>query len=192
MKLRFGTTVCSMLTAIVSGLPIQAEEFIIRTDRPGAEIQPTMYGLFFEDINYAADGGLYAEMVKNRSFEFPQNLMGWESFGAVALLDDGPFDRNPHYVRLSAAPHKDKATGLTNEGGYIVKIANTSDSPKDITLNFQKLKKAALWPTDVSSPSPPPSAPTALRTLTATTLWRIQTALSPWNPFFRQAPTPPL
>lgn len=113
MKLRFGTTVCSMLTAIVSGLPIQAEEFIIRTDRPGAEIQPTMYGLFFEDINYAADGGLYAEMVKNRSFEFPQNLMGWESFGAVALLDDGPFDRNPHYVRLSAAPHKDKATGLT-------------------------------------------------------------------------------
>lgn len=141
MKLRFRTTVCSMLTAIVSGLPIQAEEFIIRTDRPGAEIQPTMYGLFFEDINYAADGGLYAEMVKNRSFEFPQNLMGWESFGAVALLDDGPFDRNPHYVRLSAAPHKDKATGLTNEGGYIVKIANTSDSPKDITLNFQKLKK---------------------------------------------------
>ena len=192
MKLRFRTTVCSMLTAIVSGLPIQAEEFIIRTDRPGAEIQPTMYGLFFEDINYAADGGLYAEMVKNRSFEFPQNLMGWESFGAVALLDDGPFDRNPHYVRLSAAPHKDKATGLTNEGGYIVKIANTSDSPKDITLNFQKLRKGRSRPTDVSSPSPPPSAPTALRTLTATTLRRIRTALSPWNPFFRQAETPPL
>ena len=30
----------------------------------------------FEDINYAADGGLYAELVKNRSFEFPQHLMG--------------------------------------------------------------------------------------------------------------------
>ena len=34
-------------------------------------IQPTMYGLFFEDINYGADGGLYAELIKNRSFEFP-------------------------------------------------------------------------------------------------------------------------
>lgn len=44
---------------------------------PVAKIQPTMYGIFFEDINFAADGGLYAEMVKNRSFEFDQPLMGW-------------------------------------------------------------------------------------------------------------------
>ena len=43
------------------------------------EIQPTMYGIFFEDINFAADGGLYAEMIKNRSFEFTVNpLLGWE------------------------------------------------------------------------------------------------------------------
>ena len=59
----------------------------IRADRMGAEIQPTMYGLFFEDINYGADGGLYAEMVKNRSFEFPQSLMGWQSFGKVDVKD---------------------------------------------------------------------------------------------------------
>ena len=42
------------------------------------KIQPTMFGLFFEDINFAADGGLYAEMIKNRSFEFEKPLMGWE------------------------------------------------------------------------------------------------------------------
>lgn len=41
------------------------------------KIQPTMYGVFFEDINFAADGGLYAELVKNRSFEFETPLMGW-------------------------------------------------------------------------------------------------------------------
>ena len=41
------------------------------TNKPGAPIQLTMYGLFFEDINYGADGGLYAELIKNRSFEFP-------------------------------------------------------------------------------------------------------------------------
>ncbi len=35
-----------------------------------ATIQEGMTGLFFEDINYAADGGLYAEMLENRSFEF--------------------------------------------------------------------------------------------------------------------------
>lgn len=42
-----------------------------------APIQPTMYGIFFEDINFAADGGLYAEMIKNRSFEFTIPMMGW-------------------------------------------------------------------------------------------------------------------
>ena len=45
---------------------------------PGAKISPEMYGIFFEDINFAADGGLYAELVKNRSFEFDQPLTGWK------------------------------------------------------------------------------------------------------------------
>ena len=43
----------------------------------GIKMQPTMYGIFFEDINFAADGGLYAEMVKNRSFEFTLPKIGW-------------------------------------------------------------------------------------------------------------------
>ena len=77
-----------------------------------------MYGLFFEDINYAADGGLYAELVKNRSFEFPQHLMGWNTYGKVTLMDDGPFERNPHYVRLSDPGHGHKHTGLDNEGFF--------------------------------------------------------------------------
>lgn len=38
-------------------------------NKKGVDIQENMYGLFFEDINYAADGGLYAEMIENRSFE---------------------------------------------------------------------------------------------------------------------------
>ena len=87
--------------------------------KKGAPIQPTMYGLFFEDINYAADGGLYAEMIKNRSFEFPQSFMGWDIFGKVELrTDEAPFERNPHYVRLSPAGHEHKHTGLQNEGFF--------------------------------------------------------------------------
>lgn len=87
--------------------------------KKGAPIQSTMYGLFFEDINYAADGGLYAEMIKNRSFEFPQAFMGWEVFGKVELrTDEAPFERNPHYVRLSPAGHQHKHTGLQNEGFF--------------------------------------------------------------------------
>ena len=93
-------------------------KMVVQTNKPGAEIQPTMYGHFFEDINFGADGGLYAELVKNRSFEFPQRLMGWRIFGNVTLKDDGPFDRNPHYVTLSPASHYQKATGIENEGFF--------------------------------------------------------------------------
>ena len=90
----------------------------VNTKKLGAPIQPTMYGIFFEDINYAADGGLYGELVKNRSFEFPQHLMGWQAFGKVELKDDGPFDRCPHYVVLSDPGHGDRRTGLVNEGYF--------------------------------------------------------------------------
>ena len=105
-----------------SALQEQTNELVIQAGKPGAEIQPTMYGLFFEDINYAADGGLYAELVKNRSFEFPQHFMGWKTFGKVSLKDDGPFERNPHYVRLAYAGHPHKQTGLDNEGFFGIGI----------------------------------------------------------------------
>ncbi len=96
--------------------------FEVNVTKTGAAIQPTMYGLFFEDINYAADGGLYAEMIKNRSFEFPQAFMGWRTFGNITLQDDGPFERNPHYVRLAYAGHPHKHTGLENEGFFGIAI----------------------------------------------------------------------
>ena len=106
--------------ALSTGMALHAQtnEMVIQTKKLGAEIQPTMYGLFFEDINYAADGGLYAELVKNRSFEFPQRLMGWKTYGKVTLQDDGPFERNPHYVRLDNPGHAHKHTGLDNEGFF--------------------------------------------------------------------------
>ena len=90
----------------------------VNTKKLGAPIQQTMYGIFFEDINYAADGGLYGELVKNRSFEFPQQLMGWQSFGCVEVKDDGPFERCPHYVVLSDPGHNDLRSGLVNEGYF--------------------------------------------------------------------------
>ncbi len=84
--------------------------------RPTAKIQPTMYGIFFEDINFGADGGLYAELVKNRSFEFPQPFVGWIPFGNVMVQDAEPcFDRNPHYVRIVNDGRLLRA-GLDNEG----------------------------------------------------------------------------
>ena len=98
-------------------------DMVIQTKKLGAPVQSTMYGIFFEDINFAADGGLYAEMIQNRSFEFPQNLMGWIPFGKVSVQDQGgPFDRNPHYVRLADAGHPHKQTGIENIGFFGVSV----------------------------------------------------------------------
>ena len=110
-------SVCSLL----AGWTLNAQDInrmVLQANKIGAEIQPTMYGHFFEDINFGADGGLYAELIKNRSFDFPQQLMGWDVFGNVTVQDDGPFERNPHYVRLAYAGHDQKHTGIENEGFF--------------------------------------------------------------------------
>ena len=61
----------SCALAMMGALSAQAQYVMnVDTKKPGAAVSSTMYGLFFEDINFAADGGLYGELVKNRSFEF--------------------------------------------------------------------------------------------------------------------------
>ncbi len=100
-------------------LPAQTYRLDVGLGKTGAPISSTQYGIFFEDINFAADGGLYAELVKNRSFEFPSNpLQGWKVFGNVEVLNDGPFDRNPHYVRLADPGHPHRWTGIENDGFF--------------------------------------------------------------------------
>ena len=92
----------------------------VAVDQPGAAISPTLYGLFFEDINFGADGGLYPEKVKNRSFEFPDPMMGWKraavegARGIVANTTDAPpSPPNPHYLRIDSESGR---FGVTNEG----------------------------------------------------------------------------
>jgi len=112
-----------LLGALASANSVMAadggHQYTIQANKPGAVIQPTMYGVFFEDINFGADGGLYADMVENRSFEFPQHLMAWQTFGNVEVEDDDPaFARNPHYIRLKDDGHTDKWTGIENRGYF--------------------------------------------------------------------------
>jgi alpha-N-arabinofuranosidase len=113
----------------------------INYDKTGTEIQPTMWGIFFEDINFAADGGLYAELIKNRSFEFLLPLMGWKEHptekyslnkqsGSVMIISrEG--DPNPRFARVNVnAP-----TGyrISNEGFRGMGIK------KDMQYNFSLL-----------------------------------------------------
>ena len=115
-KLLTLTMACGLLATM--SLQAQTHEMTVQMNKVGAPIQNTMYGLFFEDINFAADGGLYAEKILNRSFEFPQPLEGWKTVGNVQVRDDGPFDKNPHYVRVAYTGHQSKFTELENNGTF--------------------------------------------------------------------------
>jgi len=114
------------LVACSIGLTAESAEstvqLVVRADQPGAKISPTMYGIFFEDINFGADGGLYAELVKNRSFEFPTAMMAWsevkqgDAAGSLAVLDQDPFNAvNPHYLSVTATT-AGEGYGVVNEG----------------------------------------------------------------------------
>ncbi|MCD8741586.1 carbohydrate binding domain-containing protein [Mucilaginibacter roseus] len=118
-----------------------------------ATVQPTMYGVFFEDINMGADGGLYAELVKNRSFEFDRNLMGWTIKGdssAVKVIDrktERP--DNPHYIKVAAST---QGIMLVNEGfrgmgirkgeAYNFSVIARQPAGGNVTLQLQLLDES--------------------------------------------------
>src|SRR5689334_14572731 len=101
----------------------QTRVVTVQVDKPGAAVPKTLFGLFFEDINFGADGGLYPERVKNRSFEFPNPMMGWKQLdrgdpkGRLQVYDQGSVNDvpNSHYLRIEASG-SGKGFGLTNEG----------------------------------------------------------------------------
>jgi len=122
-------------------------ETVIEVDTlaQGTAISPDLFGVFFEDLNYAADGGLYAELVQNRSFEYgPADHPDWHALTAWELLErEGAagtvtvstvaplHPANPHYavLRTSATGAAGLGAGLRNEGfdGIPVRAGETYD-----------------------------------------------------------------
>ena len=110
MSLRAIPPAFSLLCALASATFAQPLTLSVDASAPGKAISPELVGIFFEDINYAADGGLYAELVQNRSFEYSQlarsewnHFTAWEiaERGGRGSLDlEGAFPihpNNPHY-----------------------------------------------------------------------------------------------
>ncbi|MFD3618625.1 alpha-L-arabinofuranosidase C-terminal domain-containing protein [Streptomyces sp. NPDC058676] len=122
---RLGLTATAFLVAAGPvPAPAHAEDvtdYAITVDptAKGAKIDDTMYGVFFEDINRAADGGLYAELVQNRSFEYSTAdntsytpLTSWTVDGTAQVVnDDGRLnERNRNYLSVGAG------SSVTNAG----------------------------------------------------------------------------
>ncbi len=120
-----------MWKSLLTGLVLSTSTLVAQEQQPlqidlanlKDEIAPTMWGVFFEDINLGADGGIYAELIKNRSFEFYKPLMGWKTIGT--LKQEGGFriinrglqaERNPRFLRVEVKNAGAGAIGLENEG----------------------------------------------------------------------------
>ena len=123
---RFAHSILTAFLLIVAtfgpAFAVEPTTITIQANKPGAKISPTMWGVFFEDINFGADGGLYAELIKNRSFEFPDAMMGWSVIvsgkpTAIAEIhEQNPLSAaNPHYLRIKVYGGF-PGGGVTNEG----------------------------------------------------------------------------
>ena len=95
----------------------------INASKDLGKINPNMYGVFFEDINLGADGGIYAELIKNRSFEFFKPLMGWTisrkqpNEGDILVLNRAEeMPENPRFIRIKLGNLAKGELGITNEG----------------------------------------------------------------------------
>ena len=115
------TVFAAAVATTTGGRPAAAPvTLLLGVDRPGASISKAMVGVFYEDINFAADGGLYPERVKNRSFEFPDPLMGWKRAtpapGTFTVRTETPVSaKNPHYLRIEGTDRA-QPFGVMNDG----------------------------------------------------------------------------
>jgi alpha-L-arabinofuranosidase len=121
MKKRLLQTALATLYLPLALLAQQPVAFRLDAAHPTATIQPTMWGIFFEDINFAADGGIYAELVKNRSFEFPTPMMGWKEMSKdqdgsnVLILNRNEVNQaNARFARFTIKSSGNY--GISNEG----------------------------------------------------------------------------
>ena len=123
MKKLFTYTLAGLLCLTGSiALAQTAKKLTVMTDSRGPAIPPAMWGIFFEDINFAADGGLYAELVKNRSFEFAVPMMGWKEVqgaggkGSSLVINRGTENaNNPRFDRVTVKTDNGYY-GMVNEG----------------------------------------------------------------------------
>lgn len=129
-KLLFAT----LFLAITSQLPGGPAKIQVELDKPQHAVPPELFGVFFEDINLSADGGLYPELVRNRSFEDAETPQYWtllSNKGAEISVDSSkplnPLNRRSLRVKVEGEAH------LVNEGywgmnivkgdSYVLKLA---------------------------------------------------------------------
>ena len=147
-------TIIYLLISAVSLQLFSQRKLTVVADKTITAISPTMWGVFFEDINFGADGGLYAELVKNRSFEFPIAMMGWDEErvnyqkGSILIINKSDRSGNARFARVtinnvdgnySLMNDGFRGMGFHKEKQYDFSIMTRSDDPSGIKIKIQLL-----------------------------------------------------
>ena len=153
MPLRSSVPLFSLL-ALLPAAFAQPLTLTVDASAPGKAISRDLVGIFFEDLSYAADGGLYAELIQNRSFEYSalsrrewSNLTAWETVergGRGGLVVDGAFPlhpNNPHYAVLELRQAGEVA--LVNSG--FDGIAVRAGANYDLSFFARRLYTGGRW-----------------------------------------------
>ena len=146
-----------LFTLLVSLNSYSQRKLTVVADKSIATIAPTMWGVFFEDINFGADGGLYAELVKNRSFEFPTAMMGWRENrvnyqkGRFHIINKSDNSANARFARItinnaegnySLSNEGFRGIGFHKEKQYDFSIMARTEKPTNIKIKVQLLNFA--------------------------------------------------
>ncbi|MDP4222711.1 MAG: alpha-L-arabinofuranosidase C-terminal domain-containing protein, partial [Bacteroidota bacterium] len=139
--------------SMVAAYGQQPSMMSVLTDKPGADVQSTMWGVFFEDINFAADGGIYAELVKNRSFEFSLPLTGWRLLSGqngagrmVANFYSPSRPSNLHFMRIYIDPSVGsfaftnegfRGIGIVKDGKYDFSVSGRLNGDSDMKMKVE-------------------------------------------------------
>ena len=136
--------ITALMMLVVSSFGQPKRVLTVKVNQPVADVQPTMWGVFFEDINLGADGGIYAELIKNRSFEFFKPLMGWKVEqkpfveGAVTVQNRPDNISNPRFLRVLLNNAVKGNLSMTNEGFRGMGIK------KDLRYDFSVLYRTSV------------------------------------------------
>ena len=161
LRLQKAVILCCIFIAF--SIIVSAQNKAAKNTESKKQISTDLFGLFFEDINYSADGGLYAELIQNRSFEYsPTDRREWNSFssweyitpgysyGSIGIATNSPLhENNPHYVVMNVEHVGDTGIGIKNSGfdGIVVKagenynfslfVQQITDDPISLWVNIR-------------------------------------------------------
>lgn len=201
----FRMTLAVLALVGVSGpAAVRAENpnITVKVDQPTHAVAPTLWGIFFEDINLSADGGIYPELVRNRSFEDAGKPEYWSAVGNASIMVETskPVSaKNPQCLRVETAAAgggvinegywgmavvKGDAYGLKllgcGEGSLTATIENSDGSVTYATQQFGPLTKDwQPFKAELTATGTDPKARLVIRATQPGTLWLDMVSLMP-------------